>query len=299
MAVSDKSMTLAGGALTTIQALMQLRLIHQTPGTGPLPDGARTWRTCLREVAFLRDGVESTGAATLVDGDAYSLLLEIVSGLRSPLVGETEVQAQFKGFLASLDPSADADLLRVGQRLLADVKSIRRRHFQGLGTREYGLLVAPRVTAGRRVVLVGTGALAAEVLAHLPRAQRVDRWGRMPQPVWDDYYLLQTASSRPVLADDPVTIIVAAPVPAADLRPLLACYPRAIDVIDLRAADQRTPFDRGLRVLTLDDIFRQVQPMTLVAARRIADARREILSRGHAFKQREELRPFGWDDLCA
>jgi hypothetical protein len=148
-------------------------------------------------------------------------------------------------------------------------------------------------------VLVGTGALAAEVMAHLHCAHHVDRWGRRPQPGWDDYYLLEGAPSRPVSSNDPVTLIVAAPLPAAALQPLFVCYPRAIDVIDLRAADQRTAFDAGLRVLTLDDIFLQVQPTTLAATRRIADAKREILSRGHAFRQREELRPFGWDDLCA
>ncbi len=274
-------------------------LIHQAPGTAPIPAGARTWRTCLREVAFLRDEPGKAPAPAIVDGDAYALLLEIVSGLRSPLVGETEVQAQFKAFLASLDPSADGDVLRVGQRLLADAKSIRRRHFQGLGTREYGPLVAARVTAGRRVVLVGTGALAAEIVEHLPRAQAIDRWGRTPQPDWHDYYLLETAVSRPACSRDPVTMVVAAPVPAADLRPLLTCYPRTVEIVDLRAADQRAPFAAGLHVVTLDDIFRQVQPMPVAAARRIADARREIRSRGRAYRQREELRPFGWDDLCA
>jgi glutamyl-tRNA reductase len=278
---------------------MRLMLIHQAPGTAPIPAGARTWRTCLREVAFLRDEPGKPSAPTIVDADAYTLLLEIVSGLRSPLIGETEVQAQFKAFLASLDPSADGDVLRVGQRLLADAKSIRSRHFQGLGTREYGPLVAARVAAGRRVVLVGTGALAAEIVEHLPRAQAIDRWGRTPQPDWNDYYLLETAVSRSACSRDPVTIVVAAPVPAADLRPLLACYPRTVEIVDLRAADQRAPFAGGLHVVTLDDIFRQVQPMAVAAARRIADARREIGSRGRAYRQREELRPFGWDDLCA
>src|SRR5262245_25463693 len=112
---------------------MRLMLLHQPAGATPMPNGARTWRTCLREVAFLRDEPGAAcPAATHVDGDAYALLLEIVSGLRSPLVGETEVQAQFKSFLASLDPRIDGDLIRVGQRLLTDVKSIRRQHFQGL-----------------------------------------------------------------------------------------------------------------------------------------------------------------------
>jgi glutamyl-tRNA reductase len=279
---------------------MQLMLIHQMPDTAPIPAGARTWRTCLREVVFLRDEPgHAHPPATLVEGDAYGLLLEIVSGLRSPLVGETQVQAQFKSFLASLDPAADSDVLRVGQRLLADVKSIRHQHFQGLGTREYGSLVAARVPPGRRIVLVGTGALAAEILEHLPRTHHIDRWGRTPHPGWNHYFLLTTAASRPVQSFDPVTMIVAAPVQTVDLQALLECYPQTMEIVDLRAADQRTPFTAVHRVVTLDDIFRQVEPLALETVRRIADARRDVLARGRAFRQREELRPFGWDDLCA
>jgi glutamyl-tRNA reductase len=279
---------------------MRLMLIHQTPDTAPIPGGARTWRTCLREVAFLRDEPgQCHPPATLVEEEAYTLLLEIVSGMRSPLVGETQVQAQFKSFLASLDPSADRDVLRIGQRLLADVKSIRHQHFQGLGTRAYGSLVAARVLPGRRIALVGTGALAAEIREHLPKSHVVDQWGRTPQAGWDRYHLLSTASSSAVLADEPAAIIVAAPAPGADLEALLACYLRTLEIIDLRAADQRTPFAGGFHVITLDDIFRQVEPMALDTARRLTDARREAISRGRAFRQREELRPFGWDDLCA
>jgi glutamyl-tRNA reductase len=227
------------------------------------------------------------------------LLLEIVSGMRSPLVGETQVQAQFKSFLASLDPSTDRDVLRIGQRLLADVKSIRHQHFQGLGTRAYGSLVAARVLPGRRIALVGTGALATEIRDHLPQSHAVDRWGRTPQAGWDRYHLLSAAPTVPVQADEPSTIIVAAPAASTDLEAVLACYPRTVEIIDLRAADQRTPFADGRRVITLDDIFKQVEPMALDTARRLADARREAISRGRAIRQREELRPFGWDDLCA
>jgi glutamyl-tRNA reductase len=278
---------------------MRLMLIHQEPGAAPPPTGARLWRTCLREVAFLRDepGVRYP-STTLVEGDAYALLLEVVSGLRSPLIGETQVQAQFKMFLASLDPSTDGDVLRVGQRLLADAKLIRSQHFQGLGTRAYGRLVASRVPPGRRVVLVGTGALAAELILQLPRDHQVDRWGRKPQAGVRNYSVL-AAASRHVICEEPVMVIVAAPAEAADLQSLLTCYPRALEVVDLRAADQRTPFAAHLHVVTLDDVFRQALPMDQETARRIADARREILSRGRAFRQREELRPFGWDDLCA
>jgi hypothetical protein len=77
---------------------VELRLIHQSPQSGPLPAGAILWRTCLREVAFVGSTHAPSSPAVLKDVDAYTLLLEIVAGLRSPLIGETEVQAQFKAF---------------------------------------------------------------------------------------------------------------------------------------------------------------------------------------------------------
>ena len=69
--------------------------------------------------------------------EAYRLLLEILCGLRSPMVGETQVMGQFKAFLASLDRE-HAWVNRVGQRLLTDARDVRTRHLQGLGSRSYG-----------------------------------------------------------------------------------------------------------------------------------------------------------------
>src|SRR6188768_3102899 len=106
-------------------AAVELRLIHQSPQSGPLPAGAILWRTCLREVAFVGSTHATSSPAVLKDVEAYTLLLEIVAGLRSPLIGETEVQAQFKAFLAALDPDRHGHVQRLGQRVLADVKTIR------------------------------------------------------------------------------------------------------------------------------------------------------------------------------
>ena len=282
--------------------LVRLLLINQSPGAAPLPSGAVLWRTCLREVAFLTENAgcdeqDEIEASVVSDADAYALLLEIVCGLRSPVVGETEVQAQFKTFLASLDRRHDAALLRLGQRVLADAKLIRRRHFQGFGAHSYGPLVARHVPAGRRIVLVGTGALAAEVATSLA-VHTIDRWGRRAADDLHVYHLLAAAHQRPVESADPATLVIAAPASQADLLAVAACYLQVREIIDLRASDERSAFAHYPHVVTLDDLFADAQSVNSTPASRLSAARLDISSLGHAYGRREELHPFGWDDLC-
>jgi glutamyl-tRNA reductase len=278
---------------------VRLALIHQTPGTAPCPPGAAWWQTCLRDVFFVRDApADRSNDALVTDGDAYAVLLEVVCGLRSPLAGETEVQAQFKAFLGSLDARADGDLLRVGQRVLADAKSIRQRYLQGVGVVAYGPLVVRFVPAGRRVVLVGTGALAADLSAALAGRHEIHHWGRKPGDGRPRYSMLSAAALGTVLSTEAVTLIVAAPVPQADVDALAVCYPRIFEVIDLRGRHERQTPTGSYRLITLDELFREAAHLG-PGAGRIAAARREIRELSLAFAERDELRPFGWDDLCA
>jgi glutamyl-tRNA reductase len=276
---------------------VRLALIHQAPGDGPRPRGAAVWQTCLRDVLFVRDlPHDEPDDRVVTDADAYALLLEVVCGLRSPLAGETEVQSQFKAFLSTLDASADRDLLRIGQRVLADAKSIRQRHLQGVGVVAYGALAARFVPAGRRVVLVGTGALASDLATTLSDRHHVDQWSRRLDAD-ARYRVLATATDGQVRSTDSATMIVAAPVPQDDVDALAACYPGLLEIIDLRGRSER-PFRAACRLITLDDLFREATQLG-PGADRVAAARREIRDRGRAFTELDELRPFGWDDLCA
>ena len=278
---------------------MRLALIHQTPGAAPCPPGAALWQTCLRDVLFVRDPSDADlDDRLLTDADAYALLLEVVCGLRSPLAAETEVQAQFKTFLSSLDATADRALWRVGQRVLADAKVIRQRHLQGVGVVAYGPLAARFVPGGRRVVLVGTGALAADLSAALAGRHEIHHWGRKPGDGRPRYSMLSAAALGTVRSTEAVTLILAAPVPQTDIDALARCYPRILEVIDLRGRHERQPLPGGCRLITLDDLFREAAHLG-PGAGRIASARREIRELSLAFANRDELRPFGWDDLCA
>lgn len=284
---------------------MHLALIHQSPSVGALPSGAVVWRTCLREVAFLVEPTHDLTSRAVIDGDAYALLVEIVSGLRSPLVGETEVQAQFKAFLSSLDAIHHAPILRLGQRVLRDAKVIRRNHLQGVGAHSYGRLTARYVRRGVRVALVGTGALALEIVATLGHDFVMDQWGRTEPPVTANarapiFRLLSSAAAAGVVSPDPSALVIAAPAAAIDLHAVARCYPALESVIDLRAERDRTLLKLSTRVevVTLDDLFADAAADS-TAARRINAARADIAELGQAYDRQEELHPFGWDDVCA
>jgi hypothetical protein len=75
------------------------------------------------------------------------------------------------------------------------------------------------------------------------------------------------------------------------------CYPAIQEVIDLRAVDQRTPVP-GVRVVTLDALFAGARSST-TPLRALQAAQSEIWRLSQAYFLREELHPFGWDDLCA
>lgn len=130
--------------------------------------------TCLRQLAFglaprprvagAVDGELHTGAA------AYRLLLEVASGLRSAVPGETNVAGQFRhateSAAATLAPDYWRQLQPVIQSLQADTRRLRASHLQGLAGTSYGSLVRALLAPSKdaRVLFIGTGELARSVL---------------------------------------------------------------------------------------------------------------------------------------
>ena len=276
--------------------LVSLALLDQPIGLRPLPSDAPVWRTCLREVAFVRETVAPAGATLVTDGDAYALLVEIVCGLRSPILGETEVQAQFKAFLASLAGTPHRDLIGLGQRVLADVKVIRHRYLQGVGAHSYGALAVSRVPTDDHVALVGHGALATQVREALGHLRPVDVWTR--RPVSEPSRLLSSAATCGVMSSERTTLVVAAPAVTSDLLDLGICYPRLSTVVDLRASSDRSVWPAELGVVSLDDIFSGADHAH-GSLEQIAAARRAIDEIGRDYRPRDQVRPLGWEDVCA
>jgi glutamyl-tRNA reductase len=284
---------------------MPLAIVNREPRDLPILPGAPIWRTCLREVAFADDAHELAGRGPdgvhLVEGDAYRLLLEILCGLQSPMLGETQVMGQFKAFLASLD-AQQGWLNRVGQRLLADAREVRTEFLQGLGSRSYGSAVRRYLGDCPHAVLIGTGKLANEVLPFLVDDGRtVEQWGRADASDSGTpaiYRQLQDVNEFPV-SDLRAVLVVAAPVASDVVDRVAARYTDLHCVIDLRGELGSGPLHVKARVITLHDLFARMSAATGVAARHVEAARADIASRSRRYELRDELRPFGWDDLCA
>lgn len=290
-------MTIACGDVHKIQ-IMRLRVIDRERRAGspeqtdvPADGVCAVFRTCVRDVVFL-DEFAGARHPVLEDGAAYTRLIEIVCGLHSPMTGETQVQGQFKTFLDGLNGRTHQWLRRLGQQVLADARRIRDTHLQGLGSRTYGSAVRRHTQSCSRIAIIGAGALAREIHEYVAEAHEVDVWtrARLQQ-------LQLSALSAPV-AIESTTLVVAAPVDAESITQVARVYPSLTQIIDLRAVDEVTPLPAGVPAHDLTGVFADTQAST-VAAERIANARDEAGRCGRRFDSREELHPFGWEDLCA
>lgn len=282
--------------------MIRLSVVQQPPNAPAFGADAVVWRTCVRQVAFVDDhDAIPQGLPAWHDEAAYAHLLEVVCGLHSPIVGETEVLHQFKVFADSL-PTEHSPLRALCTRLLADARTVRARHLIGLGSRSYGSAVRRYVRDSRRVAMIGTGVLAQEIAPFLVRLDRVfDVWGRRTEcPIAAPgltYRLLESA--HPALIEEPSAIVVAAPMRAADIAQFAARYANLDVVIDLRAEGEPDPLPPIAPLISLADVFSDLQQVAHASDTRVVAAKEEIRQCARAYATRVKLNPSGWHDLCA
>lgn len=257
---------------TTIE---RLRVTHRLkpPGGGtPLAHaGGLRLDTCLREVVIdLRaDGapaIATDGAERLCGPDAYRLLLEIATGLRSSIPGETNVFGQFRrawqAFAVAGGPEA-AGLAPVIDCLFGDAKTVRRQWLEGVGGTSYGSLARRLVAPGRgdRVLFVGAGDLARSMLPLFGKC-RLGLWNRgpfVPPPVPLDAVFAPGDGQRAAAWADHA-ILATPPAPPNDHAwhaRLCAARPRSVVHLGHRDCGWGLGLDwpQGTAVFALDDVF--------------------------------------------
>ncbi len=169
--------------------IQHLRVAHwpKSPGRSRWPTPAAAdfvMDTCLRQIRIrlmpadtfpswrphLQREYRPTVPELRSGDDAYRFLLEVTTGLRSAIPGETNVFGQFKKAWLSFrctGPAADVTRLApVMHRLFNDTKSVRREHLEGIGGSSYGSLVRKLIAPkpGDRILFVGAGDLARSML---------------------------------------------------------------------------------------------------------------------------------------
>ena len=94
-------------------------------------------------------------------------------------------------------------------------------------------------------------------------------------------------------------IVVAAPIRSPDIGRLRGRYADVVRLIDLRAEGRDDPPPPFPSVVTLDDIFMELNAAAHISDQCATSAREEIRRCAHAFVTRAKLHPSGWHDLCA
>lgn len=174
--------------------LPRLWCLNAPPATLPaevveaLPTVGVYLDTCLRQLAF---GLLPNTLPTAISGErtsgaeAYRVLLEVATGLRSAVAGETNVGGQFRRATEhaarTLTPEQWHELQPIVSALLADARTIRRTHLQGAAGWSYGSLVRQLLAPSNdaRILFVGTGDLTRSMLP-LFGSHRVGVWNRRP-----------------------------------------------------------------------------------------------------------------------
>jgi glutamyl-tRNA reductase len=299
--------------------LDDLVVIHDQTGTEDfLPPALNSlrWQTCLRQIVLLnRAENRSLIASARADSeihqgkDAYRFLLEVVCGLRSPLIAETEVLGQFRDFCAKTNfpqTSWGCFLRQITSDLMVDAKRVRHRHLEGLGCQSYGSLVRHHLKGFPSVALIGVGQLASEIVPWLVSKAELTLFCRNPlraQAFVKDYPQVRLEQFKMADAGDAngeTALVIAAPLASHEIENWVelqrTTFTRAID---LRAEAALDKLQVSFPVLTLPELFAAAKDDRHRLASRLAAAQAEIDLAVDRQEQQARFRPLGWEDLCA
>lgn len=257
-----------------------------------LPSSMRSWATCLREIAFLEDhlsqdalaAVKTAGLQVFENEEALFFLLQILCGLKSPVLGETEVLGQFKSHLAGLPEDSalkrDPTLIPF---LLNTVKEARTRFLSATGSLTYGQIVRRWLKDSNDVVLWGHGSLGKEIYPWI-REKTKGVVVRAPRESEEEIPFKLAAPSGASAH------VIAAPL-EDDQVAALTCDALVIDLRD-------RPLATNGNVRNLSDLFREIRDLRREREDVVPRCEAYLRRRVEEYLQRQQIRPFGWEDLC-
>lgn len=232
---------------------------------------------------------------------AIEYLVKVLSGLESPVLGETEVLGQFK---KQVVPQLEekTEMAEVVQFVLNLVKMVRSKHLVGLGSQSYGSLVRRILKAEQHVLFVGSGVLAESIFPWIKDSKKnmfaVRSFEKFKNTeLYTANSDLKTFSlNQDFKFDFPLNVIVCAPIEASKLEFFLKAA-RVNKIIDLREESDTDPIENiKCEVFDLKEVFGEMSAQAGKKESLIKAVKKDI-----NLKLEEKFvkhRPFGWEDLC-
>lgn len=291
-----------------------LRIYHQKKSDQPnLIQGQNgdLWSTCLRSlyIGHISNGVKvsSFNGDVWKDEEAYSELLKIVCGINSPMVGETEIFGQFKDFVeqTTVNNKGHWILSQLMDTLIRDVKLIRQRFLIGLGGQSYGSLIRKKIDIKGGITFVGAGRLVKDICPWLEKMNlSIHVLCRDVKKVKEDKFYSDKANicqfSDSKIDSNCKNLLITAPIPSYKIHELLnrSEYFNGF-IFDLRGECDKDPIAINKNVITLTELFSEIEANRSTTAAAVNLALDFIEKRVQSLATEVKIRPFGWDDLCA
>lgn len=263
------------------------------------------WKTCLRTIIFSKSEQFDSQAKygqTYHGEDAYMFLLEVICGLHSKLIGETEILSQFKKFI-KLNPLALSE--KISNKLIQNSKVIRNKYLKDYGGQSYGSYVNSASKEYKHMVIIGAGALTQDILPiikHSPikitvKTRSIKKYAFLT----DRYPHLSLEVFQKKEKDNlPTLLVIAAPLSSHELEDYVNhCYDN-VKVLDMRPAnhDRELKLNSSHQYQALNDIFNKLSKTHQKLKEKIPLIKQEIVSITKKWNSYTLQRPYGWDDLC-
>jgi glutamyl-tRNA reductase len=277
----------------------------------PIAAGA-VWRTCLRQIAFFEEtSFQFTCEQEdeiLRGSEALRFLLEVLTGLHSPVLGETEVLGQFRNFIELRKTLGDAlfsEHRKWLQFLITEVKSLRANLICGLGSNSYGGLVRKHSKQFSSISILGSGHLACEILPWVTQKNSVQMLSRNIESVnlTEPKFSKIKICTYEAVVDLGEVVVIAAPLSDEQIEQvLLHAGTQSKMIFDLRGEKNHLPSrlrNSRKQLFTLQEMFAELAGSKKDNDKKINHIKNVIIEHVAQFMERSELRPMGWDDICA
>ena len=280
-------------------------LLNANSTSQPEVKSIAIWETCLRKIIFT-ENIEQVLSEKKVNLDLYEdeqalvFMLEVLCGLQSKVIGETEIFGQFKQFLETEEAKKISFFKnqQFVQFLFKQVKEIREKYITQLGVNSYGSMIRKICQTEEEISLIGYGQLAKKILPWLGN-RKVKIHVR-------DKSKYQNQDNIEFLNLDEMgffsTLIIAAPVKTEKLMSLIESKNNVNKIVDCRSLEEQ---DQSIKhasqeaeVVELNDLFAQAEAKQEKMKSMLPVINQEIRDRVQSYLMKAQHRPQGWEDLC-
>lgn len=266
------------------------------------------WETCLRAIGFshgamIKNDSEIPEGAELYQGpNAYSFALEVICGLHSPMVGETEVYGQFKELMYKAERNEQfVPLSQWLEMLNSDAKQVRSLYLKNLGSFSYGSVLRRKCREHDEVHFIGSGSFVKELLPWLTKTNKsITVHARSTSKAMAR---LSEFSNRISLKQfnelseiKSGCVVICAPIESLKLNSTLESS--KLSIIDLRGESRHDGLNLACPIYTLDEMFEELQLTQKTAQNKIQSAKKMIQQLSLEKNNMMLHRPYGWHDIA-